>query len=60
MKVVNPKMIDNGEDEPMDIMELPVLEDFNPEEKWLIPVRGENGFRAEISINDLIDIISGK
>jgi hypothetical protein len=58
MKIVNPMTFDSGKNESIDIMKLPVLEDFNPDEKWVIPVKGENGEEGEISVQNLIDIIS--
>jgi len=54
-KLVNPKDIDGEED---DIMRLPILDEINLNEKWMIPITDENGSPAEISINDLIEIIS--
>jgi len=54
-KLVNPKDIDGEED---DIMNLPILEEINLEEKWMIPITDENGSPAEIRLNDLIEIIS--
>jgi len=54
-KLVNSKDID---EEKYDIMNLPVLEEINLDEKWVIPIMSEDGSSAEISINDLIEIIS--